>query len=358
MAQRSRLPTRLGAALVLVAAVSCGGALAPTEAPAPSAQAAPSAPVVEAEAPAVPEPLSAERLMAHVRALTAEPLAGREAGTEGERLAADYVVAQLRAASVPALDGSYLHPFEIAPEVQSVNVIGRIEGRGARHGEHVVLGAHLDHLGRRGDQLYPGAEDNASGVAVVLEIAALLARRQSELDRSVLVVLFGGEEKGLLGAKRVVAEPPVPSMVAMVNIDMIGRPLVDMGVLSALKVLAGVDDRRAVGVLGTAGRPSFKRIVEEACRAEGIEAWAPEDLPGAVARLVDRASRGRGDSFPFEWANVPALFFGQGESDDYHQPSDTADKLDPEAMAARGRAIARVVLGLSRAASLPAGGAG
>jgi Zn-dependent M28 family amino/carboxypeptidase len=334
-----------------MALLSCGGTPAEPRAPAAPAAGTATASAAAVAPAALPTLLTAERLMAHVRALTAEELEGRQAGTAGERLAADYVVAELEAASVAGLHGGYLHPFEMAPGVQSLNVVGVIAGRGPRRGEHVVLGAHLDHLGRRGAELHLGAEDNASGVAVVLEIAALLVRRQSELDRSVAVAFFGAEEAGLLGAKHFVSQPPVAAMAAMVNIDMIGRPLVDMAVLRAVKLLAGIDDRRAMGVLGTAGRPHFRRLVDEACHAEGIEPWAPEDLPGPMASFVERVSRDRGDSFPFEAAGVPALFFGQGESDDYHQPSDTADKLDPEGLAARGRAIARVVVGLSQPGS-------
>ncbi len=349
--------TLVAAALALSACgATSGEGVTPTVATASSTAAATAS--ASAKPAEVAGPMTAERLMAHVRALSAEAMGGRRAGSDGERMAADYVAEQLRQATIPAL-GSYLHAFDIASEpkggAKSRNVVGIIAGRGPRKGEHVIVGAHIDHLGRTADALFPGAEDNASGVAVVLEIAASLARRAEDLDRSVVVAFFGAEEVGLLGSKHFAAHPPVDHMVAMVNIDMIGRRLLDFSALVAPKLLVGMDDSRGMGVLGTRGRPIFRALVDEACRAEGVTPWAPEDLPGPLTRLIERLSRNRGDSFPFEAVGVPALFFGQGESDDYHLPSDTADRLDPGGMAARGRAIERVVVALSQAAALPAG---
>jgi Zn-dependent M28 family amino/carboxypeptidase len=291
--------------------------------------------------------MSGERLMKHVNALTIPKMAGRGAGTEGEKLAAGYAAAQLEEAGV-APAGTYLHPFPFE-DGKSVNVVGTIAGRGDRKNEHVILGAHIDHLGTKGQDVYHGAEDNASGVAVVLEIAFALAHAPETLDRSVTVVLFGAEEEGLVGSRAFARNPPVKPMKAMVNIDMIGRDLVDQGRFAPLKPLFGINDRRAVGVVGTRDRPVFRTIVERATKAEKLRAWAPEDLPGALSEWAEREAEGRGDSYSFEAVGVPALFFGQGESDDYHKPTDIPDKLVPVAMAARARAIRAVVVALSKA---------
>ncbi len=287
------------------------------------------------------------RLLAHVRALTTPAMAGRKAATDGERRAADYIVAELERLGV-APAGAFRQPFPHGAG-ESLNVVGTVKGRGARASEHVILGAHMDHLGTSGDAVYWGAEDNASGVAVVLEVARALVALEPPLDRSVTVVFFGAEEEGLVGSKRFAASPPVSPMVAMVNIDMIGRDLMDQARLDPVKPLFGVDDRRAIGVLGTRGRPVFRAIVDDAASAENLEAWGPEDLPGPLAAWAEREANGRGDSFSFEAVGVPALFFGQGESDDYHKPTDTADKLVPAALAARCRTILRTVVALSHA---------
>ncbi len=110
-------------------------------------------------------------------------------------------------------------------QARSHNVVGRIEGRHPRlKHEHLLLTAHLDHLGKKpgpqGDTIYPGAMDNAMGVAVLLEAARLLA--QGRPQRSILIVALTGEEKGELGSSYLASHPPVPadSMVAAINIDM------------------------------------------------------------------------------------------------------------------------------------------
>jgi hypothetical protein len=214
-----------------------------------------------------------------------------------------------------------------------------------------VLGAHLDHLGVKNGRLYPGAEDNASGVAVVLSIARALAREHSELGRSIIVVLFGAEEIGMYGSKAFVDQPPVElrQVAVMVNIDMIGRPLVDQEPLSSLASALNVNPARAVGVIGARKRPALRALVDRSCFAEGIDTVAPEDLPDVVDAEVSKQTLRRGDSWPFARAGVPTLFFGSGESRDYHQPEDTIDRLNPGLLERRARALLRTVLALSRA---------
>jgi hypothetical protein len=283
-----------------------------------------------------------EALMRHVEVLADPGLEGRAAGSDGEARAADYVAAELQRAGlaprrqpVPLADGA------------SVNVYALLPGTGAPDDGVVVVGAHLDHLGPG----FPGAEDDASGVAVVLELARALAARRGELGRSVLFAFFGAEERGLLGSAAFVRAPPVPRarLAVMVNLDMIGRPLVDQPLLAAARPALGIDGARAVGLLGARRRPALRALVDEACATAGVVAVAPQDLPPAVDREVSRQSEGRGDSASFEAAGVPALFFSSGESSDYHRPSDTPDRLRPDVMARRARALAAVVLAASRA---------
>jgi Zn-dependent M28 family amino/carboxypeptidase len=229
---------------------------------------------------------------------------------------------------------------------ESANVVATLPGTGDLASEVIVFGAHYDHLGERGGEVYPGAEDNASGVAVVLETARVLAAEPAPASaREVLFVFFGAEEVGLVGSRHYVQHPvrPLDATMAMVNIDMIGRPLADEKALALVKALAGVKADASIGVLGTADRPAFRAAVEAACDAQSLQLWAPEDLPKALEAVVDRLARGRGDSFSFEDAGVPALFFGAGESDDYHRPTDTPDKLHYPLLTARARAIADVV---------------
>ncbi len=291
-------------------------------------------------------PIAATTLMAHVAALTSLEMRGRAAGSEGERLAREYVTSKLRMIDASPF-GQWAHPFPIRSGGESANVVGIIRGREDRI---IVLGAHLDHLGERNGELFLGAEDNASGVAVVLEVARVLAERRSELKRSVVVAFFGGEEIGLLGSKAFVAHPPIPRerIDTMVNVDMIGRPLVDQSALALPKAALGIRDAWTVGLVGTKDRPELRALVDAACAAEKVEAVAGEDLPETIASVVEHFTKNRGDNASFEAAGIPAVFFSSGESDDYHQPTDTLEKLSGAIMTRRARAIVRVMLALSQ----------
>ena len=285
-----------------------------------------------------PDALSATELGAHVSFLCGDELAGREAGSEGERRALEDAAMRL---SKLGLD-PVRQPFPIK-EGNSANVYARL--RGAKE-DAIVLGAHIDHLGMRKGKMYRGADDNASGTAVVMGVAAHLSNER--LERSVVVAFFGAEEIGMVGSKHFVRELATLGgpVLAMVNVDMIGRPLADDPRYSIPKRLFGVDDRRSVGVIGTKDRPAFRSAVNQAF--DELKAIGLEDLPPAMATYVSRLADGRSDSYTFEDAGIPALFFSSGESIDYHQPSDTPDRLDLAIMEKRARAIFELVLLLSK----------
>lgn len=286
-------------------------------------------------------PLTRHALMHHVRVLADPSFGGRAAGSRGEHRAARYVAQVLGASGLRA-------ERQFFEGGTSQNVYALLEGR--RTDEFVVLGAHIDHLGTKNGILYPGAEDNASGVAVVLEVARALSRDRRKLGRSVLFVLFGSEEPGMLGSKAFVEEPPVPleRMLVMVNIDMIGRPLADQPLLGPLKFLLQIQ-ARSLGLSGVRARPRLRAILDSAAAARDIELVAAEDLPSPVDEEVDRQARGRGDSVSFERAGVPAAFLGSGESSDYHQPSDLPDRIDEGIIEQRANAVYEIMLALSNA---------
>ena len=112
--------------------------------------------------------------------------------------------------------------------------------------------------------------------------------------------------------------------------------------------LLRIDPAKSIGVVGTKGRPRFRDAVNRACASAGIKAYAPEDFPGPIAAAIEEQTRGRGDNWPFEEAGIPALFYSSSESDDYHRPTDTMEKLDGAILAARAKAIAATVIFLSR----------
>jgi Zn-dependent M28 family amino/carboxypeptidase len=174
----------------------------------------------------------------------------------------------------------------------------------------LVIGAHYDHLGMGGagsldakpdGRLHPGADDNASGVAALVELARRLAPRRGELRRSVVFAAFAGEEEGTLGSSFFVKTPPaaVRAIAAMLNLDMVGR-------------LRG----GALEVHGTGTSAAFPALVEGANRTAGL-------------RLVlDPKGAGPSDHNAFFLAGHPVLAFTTGVHDDYHRPTDTAERVD------------------------------
>lgn len=292
--------------------------------------------------------ITKDALMAHVHELASESLRGRRAGTAFERRAADYAARALQSLGVaPLPSGERMQTFSLADgddAPTSVNVLGVVAPPGGGRLEGVVvLGAHLDHLGPAPDGgFFAGADDNASGAAVALEVAGALRHEAERLRRPVVVVLFGAEEIGLIGSRRFVDSGPIDAdeIALMVNLDMLGRPLLDQAGFGWLKTAAAIDDSRAIGVIGCAGRPFFVQTVEAACARHGIRAYGHQAL---LSPLATQLAKNRSDHSPFEQVGVPTLFFSSGESDDYHRPSDTPETLHPALLALRAKVIRDVV---------------
>jgi len=191
------------------------------------------------------------------------------------------------------------------------NVVGVLPGSSSAKDEQaIVLGGHYDHVGLGGrfssrpedtGEIHNGADDNASGIAALIEIARNAAAERRRFPRTLVFVAFAGEERGLLGSAHYTEHPVVPlaDTVAMINLDMIGR----------------ARGRVEVGGLADAA-PSLRADVEAAARTAGLDARAGG--PGA----------GRSDDSNFIDRRVPALHFFTGFHDDYHRPSDDWDRID------------------------------
>ena len=269
----------------------------------------------------LPPAFSQARLAAHVAALAAPALEGRGLGTPGEKSAAEYVAAEMKAAGVlpGGDDGGYFQRFRVAATASGapadvVNVVGLLPGTDpAWKDESVVVVAHYDHLGRGwpdarkefAGQPHPGADDNASGVAVLLELAR--AMRDEKPRRTVVFLAVTGEEAGRLGSKRWVAGPSSRSAaktLAAVNLDTVGR-------LGAGKLQ----------VLGTGTASEWIHAVRGASWVTGVETKAvPETLESS-------------DHVGFVEAGIPAVQLFTGPHADYHRPSDTAEKVDVPGLA-------------------------
>ncbi len=281
--------------------------------------------------------------------LAAPERKGRGSGTDDEGVARDWLVTQLKDAALEP----EVQPFSFR-RFKSANVIATITPPAPHKAQPILIGAHYDHVGVRKGKLYPGAEDNASGTAMVLAVARALVARRSELSRPVIVVFFGAEEAGLHGSDAFAAKWDFKQrpLHAMINIDMIGRPLVDQPGLwlaaSLVGVLSDVDPDQAVGVVLPEPPGEIADLAKEACKEAGVRAITIADLPPKLRPMLEEMSRGRSDHAAFEKRGVPFAFFSSGESSDYHQPTDTADKVDPKILEQRADAVLRLVLKLAR----------
>jgi aminopeptidase YwaD len=201
--------------------------------------------------------------------------------------------------------------------VQATNVVGVLPGTDpALAGEAIVLGAHYDHLGASGGAVYHGADDNASGTAVVVALARAFAAAGGTA-RTLVVALFGAEELGLVGSAHYVRHPawPLERTAAMLNFDMVGRMH---------------DGKLTIGGADTGDR--LRRVLSEALA----------HVPDVVAD-VRGTPHSASDHSRFYSAGMPVLFFHTGTHPDYHQPSDTAEKLNADGMARVAALGARVV---------------
>ncbi|MBU1938054.1 M28 family peptidase [bacterium] len=196
------------------------------------------------------------------------------------------------------------------------NVAGILPGSDPKKaGEYILVGAHYDHLGRRGNTFYPGADDNASGIVALLSAAEDIAANPPAL--SVLFVCFDGEEKGLLGSKWLVDNlPAVDKVTVMVNLDDVGRsPSGHAPMGSPLKI-----DDSELTVFYSQQSPWIEEALNPVAEKQSLKvAWDPRPV---FHEFSDHAS--------FHAKGIPALFFFSGAHGDYHSPTDTPDKIEWE----------------------------
>src|SRR5882672_1552711 len=263
------------------------------------------------------------RMKADIDWLAAPEREGRGAGSRGLDAAARYVAERFERLGLVPLSASaqsddrYFQPFSMTGEndapVPTKNVIGVLPGtNSALNGQALVISAHYDHLGfgwpdARGGakgQLHPGADDNASGVAVMLELARLMANARPE--RSVIFAAFAAEEAGLQGARYYVrtaqasgAAYPLSGVIADLNLDMVGR-LAD----------------GKVTIFGAGSARELPFIFMGAGAVTGVPVQS-------VAQEINAS-----DHTAFVEAGVPAVQVFASQAGDYHRPSDTPDKID------------------------------
>lgn len=212
--------------------------------------------------------------------------------------------------------------------IPTSSVVALIEGSDpVLKNEFIILGAHLDHLGLRNGVIFNGANDNASGSAGVLEIAEALIK--SKPKRSVICVLYTGEELGLLGSRYFTENPPVPlkDIIANINIDMIGCLSTDV---------------KGLAPIGASGVSSKLKevIIKAGEKNKNISLdWAYADANSSIVS--------RSDNYSFQLKNIPAVNFFTGFNTDYHKATDDAEKIDYETLQKSCKLIYDVILELA-----------
>ena len=243
-----------------------------------------------------------------IETLSHDSLQGRKAGEAGGYKAAEYIVSLLREWKIKPLDASgYLQPFD-AGVCKMNNILAVIPGKS---NEYVIVGAHYDHLGVDttlvGDQCYNGADDNASGVSAVLQLARAIKKTKVQPERTIIFAFWDGEEKGFLGSRFFVKRTPFLSEIsAYMNFDMVGR--------------AATGNSCNLSYIYSSGNPVFGEWLQA-----DVENYKLELMPDFKA---SKNLLGGSDNSPFARKGVPIVWYHTEGHSDYHRPSDTADKVN------------------------------
>ncbi len=297
-----------------------------------------------------------EHVRPHVEFLASPQLAGRSGANSNK--ASDYLIQQFRKSKLlplfpdkdfeQAIPTSAEEPVENAnsangggdvdPPLKTPRIIGRnvgafLEGSDpALRDELIVIGAHFDHLGVRNGAIYRGADDNASGTSMMLEIARQLATAKQRPKRSIVFVGFDLEEQLLWGSRWFVAHPPfeLSRVKLFITADMIGRSLGNLPL-------------PIVFVMGSEHAPRLKTLLDDVGTPSGLE----------VARLGVDLIGVRSDYGPFWGEKIPFLFFSTGEHPDYHSPRDVPEKLDFDKVARVSSLVLKVVEGAANSETTP-----
>ncbi len=277
-----------------------------------------------------------KQIQKDVKYLASDKLQGRETGTKGEQMAADYLVERYKELGlIEKGTKGYVQDFSVKPkknphskevneeakEINGKNIVGLVDHQ-AKY--TIVLGAHYDHLGKGAEgslhaakdgQIHNGADDNASGVALILGLAEELNGEKYN-DFNYLFIAFSGEEKGLWGSNYYAKNPTVDleEVNAMINFDMVGR----------------LDTSKGLAINGVGTSTKWNEIIEKA-NTDNFKL------------ITSESGVGPSDHTSFYLVDIPVLHFFTGQHSDYHKPSDDADKVNYEGIASIENMVLRLI---------------
>ena len=268
--------------------------------------------------------LDSVRLLADLSALAADSMEGRRIGTPGGARARAYLLRAIARIGLPHLRDSPEMPFVATARtgagVAGVNLAGVVRGT-VHPNRYLVVSAHYDHLGIRAGETFNGADDNASGTAAVLALAAWSMAHPPQ--NSILFVWFDGEESGELGANAFLEHPPVPleQIAADVNLDMVGR--------------------NALGELYAAGAtpwPVMRPLLAGLAGVALVALRQGHDSGTGQANWIHQSDQG-----PFNDRGIPFVYFGVEDHPDYHKATDDVERIEPGFYYRSARTIAEFV---------------
>ena len=275
-----------------------------------------------------PPSIGATQMLADIAALSADSLEGRLVGSRGNSVAREMIVERFTRLGLRSFGGSFTTSFPLernGVSLTGVNAVGYIEG-GSDPDRYIVITAHYDHLGIRAGEIYNGADDNGSGTAALLALAAYFTEHRPR--NSVIFLAVDAEEGGSTGARAFVSSPPPPvsleNIAANVNMDMVSH------------------SEDELYVAGTYHYPFLKPYVDRVGEAAEVTLEFGHDSPD----LGDGDWTHASDHAPFHEAGIPFLYFGVEDHADYHKPTDDFDRINQDFYVKAVTAILRVVLEL------------
>lgn len=267
-------------------------------------------------------------LKKHIEHLASNALEGRLSGTKGDSLAAQYIKDQFsKINGIELLGDNGLQHFKFQRVVQkdstpvefnTANVVAilKAEKKNNREGKHIIVGAHFDHEGMKDGVIYPGADDNASGTAYLIELAKRYAKQRNSLKYDIVFIAFAAEEIGILGSSHYANNPLIPlkDAKAMINFDMLGRM-----------------NNKGLTIRGLGTSKQAVPVVNSLKNRDEI------DL------IWEFRGNGPTDYSSFYMQNIPSFSFSTRIHGDYHSPRDKADKINYEGILIADRYINQLI---------------
>ncbi len=306
--------------------------------------------------------LDKEEVMEHIVFLSSEKMAGRAAGTSQAREVADYIAAEFESYGLePFKSVNFFQPFRIPVSLKSVrnghshanranggtpynypqhqkeldacNVVGYVPAK-VKNAPYIIVGAHFDHIGVQGEKFYPGADDNASGVAGMLAMAKAFGKRyreKNDLNHNIVFVAFDGNNHSLIGSRTFLARKGIPSYKIdfMVNLDQIGSTLAPVGNYDEYLLVLGADKLKP----WQKGQIDFANDYFGLGLCIDYSFYGSEQFYDIFYRLSDQQA--------FTEQGIPALLFTSGITGHTNKETDVAHTLSPHVLMRRIELIYR-----------------